>query len=190
MERPPYYVPMTSTTSIAPLSRQAEVVQAAIRAFARKGYGGTTLADIAAEAGVSQPRISQIFGSKEAAFLTAHRTAADEVLVLLERHAEPPYSMDKLGAGCLPLLDDRPEVLMMVFQTFASAYVPAIGELARQTIDDVIRIVTERAGGSHADALEFVERGFFVNAMLTIQARDHAESYPGLADLLEEVNLR
>lgn len=185
-----YYGVVTNTTSPVQSERRAEVVQAAIRAFARKGYGGTILADIGAEAGVSQPRISQIFGSKEAAFLAAHRAAAEEVLVVLERNAEPPYRMGKLGADYLPMLEQRPAVLMMVFQTLTSAYVPSIGAEARRTINEIITIVTERAGGSHADALDFLERGFFLHAMLAVGACDHAENYPAMADLLEEINLR
>lgn len=180
---------MTKATVIPQSSRQAEVVQAAIRAFARKGYGGTTLADIAAEAGVSQPRISQIFGNKETAFLRAHAMASDEVLGLIERNAEPPYSMTKLGAGYLPMLQHRPEVLMMVFQTLTSAYVPSIGAAARHAINELTKLITERAGGTKEDAVRFLERGFLIHAMLAIRAFDRPEECPDLAEVLAEINI-
>lgn len=165
------------------------MVQAAIRAFARKGYGGTTLADIAVEAGVSQPRISQIFGNKETAFLKAQQVASDEVLEVLVRHAEAPFSLDKVGAGFRPLVEQRPEILLMVFQMMTSAYVPSIGEQARRFVNEVVRIVTEEAGGTRADALDLLARGFFFNAMLAVDAPRHAENYPEMAQVLKEVDL-
>ena len=165
------------------------MVQAAIRAFARKGYGGTTLADIAAEAGVSQPRISQIFGNKEGAFLRAQRAASGEILEVLTHHIAPPYRRSDLNAGYRPMMEKRPEILLMVFQTLTSAYVPSIGEAARRFVNEVVRIVTEEGGGTRADALDLLSRGVFINALLAVDAPEHAEHHPELAQLLDEVNL-
>lgn len=165
------------------------MVQAAIRAFARKGYGGTTLADIAVEAGVSQPRISQIFGNKETAFLKAQQVASEEVLGLLANNAAPPFCLDRIGEGYRPMVEKRPEVLLLVFQMMTSAYVPSIGEQARQFVNEVVRIVTEEGGGTRADALDLLSRGFVFNAMLAVDAPNHADSYPEMAQVLKELDL-
>lgn len=180
---------MTYPTLASPSARRAEVVQAAIRAFARKGYGGTTLADIAAEAGVSQPRISQIFGNKETAFLKAQRAAADEVLDILDRHAGPAYCLDRISEGYRTLIGERPEILLIIFQMMTSAYVPSIGEQARKFVNETVRIVTEVADGTRADALDLLSRGFFFNAMLAVDATSHAQSYPEMAAVLAEADL-
>lgn len=165
------------------------MVQAAIRAFARKGYGGTTLADIAVEAGVSQPRISQIFGNKETAFLKAQQVASDEVLELLADNAAQPFCLNRISEGYRPMVEKRPEILLMVFQMMTSAYVPSIGEQARRFVNEVVRIVTDEAGGTRADALELLSRGFLFNAMLAVDAPSHAESYPAMAKMLEEFEM-
>lgn len=170
--------------------RYAEIVEAAIRAFARKGYGGTTLADIAAEAGVSQPRISQIFGNKENAFIEAHRTASAEVLSVLEQKAEPPFAVDKLGAAYYELMDERREVLLMIFQALTSSYVPSIGDEARRVINEVTRLVVEKAGGTHEDAVAFLERGFFIHAMMAASVFDHVGDYPETDKLLGSAGMR
>lgn len=49
-----------------------DLILAAVRAFAKRGPEGTTVSDIADEAGVSQPRISQIFGGKDHAWEAAY----------------------------------------------------------------------------------------------------------------------
>lgn len=169
--------------------RYAEIVQAAIRAFAHKGYGGTTLADIAVEAGVSQPRISQIFGNKENAFIEAHKVASKEVLDLLAANAQPPFSIARLGAGYFDLIQDRREVLLMIFQALTSSYVPSIGDEARRTINEVTRLVVEQAGGTHEDAVAFLERGFFLHAMLAARVLDHVSEYPDTDKLLGSVGI-
>lgn len=174
------------TTAAPPVhqDRYAEVVRAAIRAFARKGFGGSTLADIAVEAGVSQPRISQIFGNKENAFIEAHRAAANEVIQLLEANASPPYELGRPGAGYAEMLQERPEVLRMIFQALTSAYVPSIGAEARRVIESITRIVVEQAGGTELDAVEFLERGFFIHAMQAADVFSHVEDMPATARML------
>ena len=169
--------------------RYAEVVQAAIRAFARKGYGGTTLADIAVEAGVSQPRISQIFGNKENAFIEAHKVASKEVLSLLAANAEPPFSIERMGAGYVQLMQERREVLLMIFQALTSSYVPSIGDEARRVINEVTTLVVDQAGGTHEDAVAFLERGFFIHAMMAARVFDHVGDYPETGKLLDTVRI-
>lgn len=48
-----------------------EVLDAALRVFWRKGYEGTTYADLVAAAGVERPALYSAFGNKETLFLKA-----------------------------------------------------------------------------------------------------------------------
>ena len=47
-----------------PDTRPAEILDAAVLAFGRKGYRRATLADVAEQAGVSPGTVSHYFGSK------------------------------------------------------------------------------------------------------------------------------
>ena len=51
--------------------RRAAVIQAARREFARRGLEGTTTEDIAKAAGISQPYLFRLFGSKKELYLAA-----------------------------------------------------------------------------------------------------------------------
>ena len=52
--------------STAPEERRQQILQAAVRAFARKGYHACRVSDIAAEAGVAYGLVYHYFASKEA----------------------------------------------------------------------------------------------------------------------------
>src|SRR6187549_1525345 len=51
--------------------RRAEVVEAAVKAFASSGLHGTSTEEIARLAGVSQPYLFRLFGTKRDLFLAA-----------------------------------------------------------------------------------------------------------------------
>lgn len=53
-------------------ARRAQIIDAALACFARTGYHATTMADVAAQAGVSKGTPYLYFPSKEALFLALH----------------------------------------------------------------------------------------------------------------------
>jgi AcrR family transcriptional regulator len=65
-------------------ARRLQLLQAATRAFARRGYFGASTALIAQEAGVSQPYIIQVFVTKEALFLEVLERAGDIIVSQME----------------------------------------------------------------------------------------------------------
>src|ERR1043165_497693 len=60
--------PVTRTRLTA-AERSEQLIDAAITAFAKGGYAGTTTDDIARLAEVSQPYVIRLFGSKQALFI-------------------------------------------------------------------------------------------------------------------------
>jgi hypothetical protein len=56
--------------------RRAEIPQAAVQAFVANGYAAATTAEIARLAGVSQPYVIRLFGTKQQLFLAILRPPA------------------------------------------------------------------------------------------------------------------
>src|SRR5690348_7628506 len=69
-----------------------DVLRIAFDQFWRKGVRGTSLSDIAREAGVQRGSLYNAYGSKESLFLCAYERYANEYLVALEK---------SLGSGTL-----------------------------------------------------------------------------------------
>jgi TetR/AcrR family transcriptional repressor of mexJK operon len=62
------------------LGKRAAILEAAKRLFARDGFGGASMDQIAAEAGVSKLTVYSHFGDKEALFTEAVRAKCEEML--------------------------------------------------------------------------------------------------------------
>ena len=85
-------------------ARRAQVLDAATRAFARTGYAGTSTDVVAREAGVSQPYVVRMFGTKRDLFLAVFERSTDRIqqafrAVLEERPFDPEDEADWARLG-------------------------------------------------------------------------------------------
>lgn len=99
---------------MSPRPRQAsneDILRAAFRAIARLGPGRLTLADVAAEAGLSAAAVVQRFGSKRALLLGAAADAAGGGAyifpALREQHRSPLAALIAL-ADCMEIMGTTP----------------------------------------------------------------------------------
>ncbi|MFG2293852.1 TetR/AcrR family transcriptional regulator [Streptomyces sp. NPDC048603] len=132
--------------------RRAEVVDAALREFARRGYPATTTAAIARQVGVSQPYLYRLFPTKHAIFTAAVVRCFDLVEAAVRDAAagpgQDPASLGERVRGALPA--DGP-VLLCLLQTYALAPSdPAVGALCRRRSLRLWRLLT-RLTAAHPD---------------------------------------
>jgi AcrR family transcriptional regulator len=158
--------------------RRELVLAAATRAFARGGYAGTSTDAVAREAGVSQPYVVRIFGTKLELFLevfersvTRIRTAFEEVL------ADGPFDPDndddwvRLGLAYSELLADR-DFLQVMMHGFSAGGVDEIAAAARRCMGEVFATI-KRTGCDDERARDFVAHGMLLNVMLSMRAPEH-----------------
>ena len=111
-------------------TRQA-IITAAHELFTGRGYGTTSLADIAAAAGVARPTPSAVFGSKPALLkeVVDQALAGDDEPVPV---AQRPWFRPVLDAASpADVLDAYTEVIMLISRRAAPIY-----EVARRAADD------------------------------------------------------
>ena len=101
--------------------RREQVLGAATCAFARSGYAGTSTDHVAREAGVSQPYVVRMFGTKLDLFLAVFARSTDRIKaafggVLAQGPFDPENDEDwaRLGAAYTDLLTDRDMLLVMM----------------------------------------------------------------------------
>jgi AcrR family transcriptional regulator len=158
--------------------RRELVLAAAARAFARTGYAGTTTDAIAKEAGVSQPYVVRIFGTKLELFLEVFEHAASRIRTAFEDVlADGPFDPDddedwaRLGLAYSELLADR-DFLQVMMHGFSAGGVPEIGDLARRSMNDIFATI-RATGCADEKARDFIAHGMLLNVMLSIRAPEH-----------------
>jgi AcrR family transcriptional regulator len=161
-------------TRLSADERRAEIVEAAVMAFASGGLAGTSTEDIARLAGVSQPYLFRLFGTKRDLFIAAVGRAFDRITAAFERAArnpEPiPPGMDldvrmtpvlwSMGMAYHQLVQDE-SLLRLQLHAFAACDDPEVREFTRVRFAALVARVSELSGADPA-AL----RGFFAEGML------------------------
>jgi len=153
----------------APERREA-VIDAAITEFAERGLHGTATEDIARRAGISQPYIFRLFGTKKDLFLAAANRVCDRITAMFEQAASQAEAdgvdvLEAMGTSFYQLIADREELLMML-HSFAAGADLEVQAVVRTRYEDLFEWVKRRAGIDGPAA-----RGFFATGMLMSVAR-------------------
>ena len=171
-----------------PEDRRELVLDAAVRAFARGGYAGTSTDAVAKEAGVSQPYVVRIFGTKLDLFLEVFDRVMERIgHAFKDELASAPFDPDneddwsRLGFTYTELLVDR-DLLMVMMHGMVASGEPRIGEQSRDCMAHVFRIL-KSTGCTDEQARDFIAQGMLLNVMLAMQAPDHLADDDALAPL-------
>jgi AcrR family transcriptional regulator len=161
--------------------RRAEVIAAAVRAFASGGLTGTSTEEIARLAGVSQPYLFRLFGTKRDLFLAAVGAAFDRIVDAFEEAARHPATTGVRG-GRSPvlvaiatayhsLLADR-TLLRLQLHAYAACDDPAVRAYVRQRYSALVGRVAELAGEPVAELRTFFAEGMLMNAAAAMDLTD------------------
>src|SRR3954470_7754801 len=164
-----------NTSRMSGAERRELVLAAATRAFSRGGYAGTSTDAVAKEAGVSQPYVVRIFGTKLELFLEVLERSCDRIrqafgAVLAEGPFDPDNDEDwgRLGLAYTELLRDR-DLLMVMMHGFSGGNVDEIAACSRQGMGRIFATVMS-TGCTEERAEEFVAQGMLLNVMLSMRA--------------------
>lgn len=166
--------------------RRTEVMTAATRVFADKGFVATTTADIAQEAGVSQPYVVHLFGGKDALIRAVVEHAIDSVIDAFEQAidaGEPPDLAPRIGAAYLRLFREE-GLLLCLAHAFTAGADPEIGPLARTGFIRVYRVLVTRGGLSPEQASQVLSAGMMANAILGLRLPRDYDRVPEVRELL------
>ncbi len=166
---------MTPRTRMTAGERSEQVLDAAVTAFAESGYAATKTDEIARLAGVSQPYVIRLFGSKQQLFIAAANRVCDRVEEVFREAASqvppdatPEQALDVLGDGYGTFLADR-ALLLVLLHGFAASSEPAIGTEVRDRFGRIYRLVRELTGASADETRNFLAGGMLLTVMAAMQ---------------------
>ncbi len=176
-------------TRMSAEARRELVLAAATKAFARGGFHGTSTDAVAKEAGVSQPYVVRMFGSKANLFREAFAHAVGRIMdafePALDKVAADPENEElwaQMGAAYTELLADR-DLLLVMMHGFAAGSMPEIGAQARDWMSKIYTQIRTRTGCTPEHARTFIANGMLLNTLLAMEAPQNADHDPALAEL-------
>ncbi|WP_022877338.1 TetR/AcrR family transcriptional regulator [Microbacterium sp. B19] len=166
--------------------RREQILAAALAVFGAKGYVGTTTDDVARAAGVSQPYVVRLFGTKENLFVAALDDALGRLLQAFGEAAvgaAPDDLAERVGHAYIELLQVRG-----LHQTLSHAFLlgahPVIGPRARDGFARVWEFLRE-AGFDVATAQAFLAQGMMINSLFGLRLADDYDTDPRVHELFD-----
>ncbi|WP_338892788.1 TetR/AcrR family transcriptional regulator [Rhodococcus sovatensis] len=178
----------TKTTRMDASDRRELVLDAATRAFAKGGYAGTSTDAVAKEAGVSQPYVVRMFGTKSELFRLAFQRAIDGIMEAFDAvlNGTGPYPdgdvWAALGGAYTELVADQ-DLLLVMMHGFTAGSTPEIGAQGRAGMAAIYTQIKDSTGCTPDEARDFIANGMLLNCLLAMQAPQFAEDDPALGEL-------
>jgi AcrR family transcriptional regulator len=170
-------------SSRMPASERRElIIKAAVIEFANKGLHGTATEDIARRAGITQPYVFRLFGTKKALFIAVVEHCFD---TLMERFQaaiagiEPgdgKAMFDAMGESYAAMVQNRTELLMQM-QAYAACADDDVRAVVQRRYGELYRWVEDVTGGDDLALHSFFSTGMLMNVATAIDLMSVAEPW-------------
>jgi AcrR family transcriptional regulator len=160
--------------------RRVAVLSAAVTEFAKSGYAGTSTDTIAVRAGISQPYLFRLFGTKKDLFIATHELVGNRIVTELTKAIEGlegDEAMHAMGMAYLELLQD-PEMLQVQMHGYAAATSdPEIAAACRKTFEVLWHLVKDKLGLDEEMIQDFFANGMLISVMSAIDLLSVKEAW-------------
>jgi AcrR family transcriptional regulator len=162
----------TANARLSSEERRDEVVAAAVKEFAERGYQAAGTGAIAKRAGISQPYIYALFPDKRALFLAAHERVISHIRSVFADAVAGSEGVDArlqaMGEAYTELLRERDEIRFQL-QSYAAAADPEIGPQVRAGFESVWDTVARLAGADEDRVRGFMQQGMLLNVAAMLE---------------------
>jgi AcrR family transcriptional regulator len=168
--------------------RRELIITAATAVFGQNGYVGTTTDQVAKAAGVSQPYVVRMFGTKQALYLEVIERALDALMATFRaqlgvKSAKPLH--ERLGYAYAVMSVDQTGLLLCLMHAFVLGGDPDIGPTARRGFLEVYDFLRDEAGFTSDEATQFLSFGMLMNTLMGIHMEDEYVTSPRARELME-----
>jgi AcrR family transcriptional regulator len=160
--------------------RRDDVLEAALAEFAAAGFEGTSTDDIARRAGISQPYLFRLFGTKKELFKATIARCFHRTLAAFQDAAEGlrgEEALHAIGARYRDeMLADR-TYLRAQMQAYAACDDPEIRAVVRNGYGDLVAYVERVSGGSAEEVARFFASGMLLNVLAAMNVVESPEPW-------------
>ena len=168
------------TVRLSAAERKEDVLDAALVEFAERGLEGTSTEDIARRAGISQPYLFRLFGTKKELFKASTARCFRETLELFQRAAEGlrgEEALHAIGEAYVAEMLGDPVRLRAQMQAYVACSDPEIRAVVRDGYGDLVAYVQRVAGTEAEPVARFFAAGMLLNVLAAMQLDDASEPW-------------
>src|SRR4051794_10292643 len=154
-------------------TRREEILDAAVGVFADHGLHGASTEEIARRAGISQPYVFRLFGTKKELYLAVVARCFRQTLDLMQRAAEGKRgeeALQAIGRAYGEQLATDRVYLRAQMQAYAASEDPAVGTVVRGGFGDLVAYVERVSGLGVEDISRFFANGMLMNVLASMEA--------------------
>jgi AcrR family transcriptional regulator len=178
-------VNVAATTRKSAEVRREEILVVALEEFGEHGLDGTSTDTIARKAGISQPYLFRLFGTKKELYLETVRRCLSQTLELFQAAAEGKRGEEALtaiGQAYRGLLADKTR-LRGQMQAYADCDDPDVREVVREGYGRLVEYVEAVSGAAPERIRDFFAFGMLLNVFASMNLLEHPA--PWAKELLE-----
>jgi AcrR family transcriptional regulator len=160
--------------------RREEILDAALAVFAEQGLHAASTEEIARRAGISQPYVFRLFGTKKELFLAVVVRCFRQTLERFQRAAEGKRGEEALyaiGEAYSELLESDRTYLRSQMQAYAACDDPDICTVVRNGYGDLVTYVERVSGADPATISAFFASGMLMNVLASMQLQNPTEPW-------------
>jgi AcrR family transcriptional regulator len=152
--------------------RREDILGAARQEFAERGLAGASTEDIARRAGISQPYVFRLFGTKKELFIAVVNRCFRETLGMFQQAAEGlrgEEALKAMGKAYVERLQTDQLGLRAQMQAYVACDDPAVREVVRRGYGDLVTYVERVSGLESAAVLDFFATGMLLNVFASME---------------------
>jgi AcrR family transcriptional regulator len=171
---------MVTTERKSKEERREEILDAAQAVFAAKGLHGASTEEIARLAGISQPYVFRLFGTKKELYKVVVARCFRMTLEEFQRAAEGKRgdeALQAIGEAYAQLLDADRTYLRGQMQSYAACDDPEIRTAVQAGYGDLVSYVERVSGADAATVSAFFAKGMLMNVLSSMELAHPTEPW-------------
>ncbi len=160
--------------------RREEILDVAMAVFAEKGLHAASTDEIARLAGISQPYVFRLFGTKKELYKAVVARCFRRTLELMQRAAEGKRgqaALDAIGLAYGELLETDRTYLRAQMQAYAACDDADICAIVQQGYGDLVSYVERVSGESPEIVAAFFAKGMLMNVIASMHLSHPTEPW-------------
>src|SRR6202035_7929 len=169
-----------ATERLTAPERREQILEAAVVVFAERGYEGASTDVIARMAGISQPYLFRLFGTKRELIIATIKRCFADTEMLFQRAAsglEGDAPLAAMGEAYIDEIRRSPLRLRVQLQAYAACDDPAIRTVVAEGFGRLVRLAGELTGLDSARLSLFFAQGMLLNVLAMMGQVDEPQAW-------------